>query len=78
MAPAIGEDSKRVSERFLPGAEIESILNAVTDNGTATSKFDRPKSSVALPANAFGCFFRGASRLPPLPGYEGKLRLRGR
>ena len=64
-----------MSGRFLPGvpgAEIESILNAAPGNEIATGKFDSPKSSAALAVNAFGFFLRRASDLPPLPGCEGE------
>ena len=64
-----------MSGRFLPGvpgAEIESILNAAPGNETGTGKFDNPESSAALAVNAFGFFLRQASDLPPLPGCEGE------
>ena len=41
--------------RFLPGvpgAEVESILNAAPGNEVATGKFDSPESSAALAVNA--------------------------
>ncbi|MCY4431483.1 MAG: hypothetical protein OXC11_13975 [Rhodospirillales bacterium] len=62
-----------MSERFLPGvpgAEIESILNAAPGNEIASGKFDSPESSAALAINAFGFFLRRAFDLPPLPGCE--------
>ena len=60
-----------MSGRFLPGvpgAEIESILNAAPGNEIASGKFDSPESSAALAVNAFGFFLRRASDLPALPG----------
>ena len=65
-----------MSERFLPsvpGAEIESILNAAPGNEIGTGKFDSPESSAALAVNAFGFFLRRASDLPPLPGCEEEI-----
>ena len=65
-----------MSERFLPGvpgAEIESILNAAPGNEIGTGKFDSPESSAALAVNAFGFFLRRASDLPPLPGCKGEI-----
>lgn len=65
-----------MSGRFLPGvpgAEIESILNAAPGNEIATGKFDSPESSAALAVNAFGFFLRRASDLPALPGCEGEV-----
>ena len=62
-----------MSERFLPGvpgAEIESILNATPGNEIGTGKFDSPESSAALAVNALGFFLHRASDLPPLPGSE--------
>ena len=62
-----------MSDRFLPGvpgAEIESILDAAPGNEIGTGKFDSPESSAALTVNAFGFFLRRASDLPPLPGCE--------
>ena len=59
--------------RFLPGvpgAEIETILNAAPGNEIASGKFDSPESSVALVANAFGFFLHWAFDLPVLPGCE--------
>ncbi len=50
-----------MSERFLPGvpgAEIESILNAASGNEIAIGKFDSPESSAALAVNVFGFFLR--------------------
>ena len=64
-----------MSGRFLPGvpgAEIESILNAAPGNEIATGKFDSPESSAALAVNAFGFFLRRAAALPVLPGCEGE------
>ena len=64
-----------MSGRFLPGvpgAKIESILNAAPGNEIATGKFDSPESSAALAVNAFGFFLRRASDLPALPGCEGE------
>ncbi len=60
-----------MSGRFLPGvpgAQIESILNAAPGNEIAAGKFDSPESSAALAVNALGFFLRRASELPPLPG----------
>ena len=65
-----------MSGRFLPGvpgAEIDSILNAAPGNEIATGKFDSPESSAALAVNAFGFFLRWASDLPALPGCEGEI-----
>lgn len=65
-----------MSERFLPGvpgAEIESILNATPGNEIGTGKFDNPESSAALAVNALGFFLHRASGLPPLPGCEGEV-----
>ena len=65
-----------MSERFLPsvpGAEIESILNAAPGNEIGTDKFDSPESSAALAVNALGFFLHRASALPPLPGCEGEV-----
>ena len=62
-----------VSGRFLPGvpgAEIESILDAARGNEIATGKFDSPASSAALAVNSFGFFLHRASELPALPGCE--------
>ena len=64
-----------MSGRFLPGvpgAEIESILNAAPGNEITTGKFDSPESSAALAANAFGFFLYRAFDLPALPGCEGE------
>ena len=64
-----------MSGRFLPGvpgAEIESILNAAPGNEIATGKFDSPESSAALAVNAFGFFLHRELDLPPLPGCEGE------
>ena len=62
--------------RFLPGVpgpEIEAILTAAAGgNEIATRKFDSPKSSAALAANAFGFFLRQPAQLPPLPGCGGE------
>lgn len=57
-------------DRFLPGVpgnDIERILNAAPGNEIARGKFDSPKSSAALAANAFGFFLHRAQELPPLP-----------
>ena len=65
-----------MSGRFLPGvpgAEIESILNAAPGNEIGTGKLDRPESSAALAVNAFGFFLRRATDLPALPGCEGEI-----
>ena len=65
-----------MNERFLPGvpgAEIESILNAAPGNEIATGKFDSPESSAALAVNAFGYFLRRAADLPALLGCEGEI-----
>ncbi len=51
-----------MSGRFMqgvPGAEIESILNAARGNEIATGKFGSPESSAALTVNAFASFFAG-------------------
>lgn len=58
-------------DRFLPGvpgADIERILNAAPGDEIGGGKFDRPESSAALAANAFGFFLHRAEELPPLPG----------
>ena len=65
-----------MSGRFLPGvpgAEIESILNAASGNEIATGKFDSPESSAALAVNAFGFFLRRACDLPALFGCEEEI-----
>ena len=62
-----------MSRRFLPGvpgAEIESILEAAPGDEIGTGKFDSLESSAALAVNAFGFFLRRAPDLPPLPGCE--------
>ena len=61
--------------RFLPGVpgpQIEEILNAAPGNEIATGKFDSPRSSARLAANAFGFFLNRPKHLPPLPGCEGE------
>ena len=68
-------EDEKVSGRFLPGvpgAEIESILDAAPGKEIATAKFDSPESSAALAVDAFGFFLRRASNLPALPGCEGE------
>ena len=65
-----------MNRRFLPGvpgAEIESILNAAPGNEIGTGKFDSPASSAALAVNAFGFFLRRASYLPALPGCRAEI-----
>ncbi len=60
-----------MTDRFLPGVpglEIERIFNAAPGNEIAEGKFDSPKSSAALAANAFGFFLKRPRALPPLPG----------
>lgn len=60
-----------MADRFLPGVpgrEIEAIYNAAPGNEIASGKFDNPKSSAALAANAFGFFLKRPQDLPPLPG----------
>ncbi len=64
---ARGEQATR---RFLPGVpgpEIEAIFNAAPGNEIAAGKFDSPKSSAALAANAFGFFLNRPMDLPVLP-----------
>ena len=64
-----------MTARFLPGVpgpKIEAIFNAAAGNEIATGKFDSPKSSAALAANAFGFFLGRAVDLPPLPGCGGE------
>ncbi|MDE0167624.1 MAG: hypothetical protein OXH92_05625 [Bryobacterales bacterium] len=58
--------------RGVPGPKIEARFNASAANEIATGKFDRPESSAALAANAFGFFLGKAADLPPLPGCDGE------
>ncbi len=70
-----------MSERFppgVPGSEIESILNAAPGGEIASGKFDSPKSSAALAANAFGFFLHRACELPMLPGCKAEVWPNGR
>lgn len=56
---------------FLPGVPAEALraaLSRAPGNELATGKFDRPESSAALAANAFGWFLGRPALLPPLPG----------
>ena len=54
----------------VPGRKIEEIFNAAPGNEIATGKFDSPRSSARLAANAFGFFLCRPALLPPLPGCE--------
>ena len=59
--------------RFLPGVPgecIEQIFNAAPGNEIGTGKFDSPRSSARLAANAFGFFLCRPALLPPLSGCE--------
>ena len=61
--------------RFLPcvpGWRIEEIFNAAPGNEIATGKFDSPRSSARLAANAFGFFLCRPALLPPLPACKGE------
>jgi hypothetical protein len=55
---------------FLPGVPAQAVLNALRrspGNEVSTAKFNRPESSSALAANAFGWFLERPALLPPLP-----------
>ena len=72
LAPAPTE----TPDRFLPGvpgADIERLLNAAPGDEIGRGNFDRPESSAALAANAFGFFLHRAEELPPLPGCVGAV-----
>lgn len=51
----------------VPGAKLECILRAAPGDEISSGKIDRPESSAALAANAFGFFLQRAGDLPPLP-----------
>lgn len=56
---------------FLPGVPADAVLAALMrspGNEVASGKFDSPKSSAALAANAFGWFLDRTRLLLPLPG----------
>ena len=60
-----------MTERFLPGvpgAKVETLLNAAPGSELKSGKFDSPRSSAALAANVFGYFLNRAGELPALPG----------
>ena len=60
-------------DRFLPGVPgpaIEEAYNASRGNEIKSGKFDNPKSSAALVANAFGFFLNKPKLIPPLPDCE--------
>src|SRR6266513_2687691 len=67
-----GDDDKARARLlpYLPVARILDIFASAPGNEIGSRKFEKPESSAALVANAFGLFIDCKVPLPALPGLE--------